>query len=152
MASDREIVFNKFVELIEENHQTIAEFFMNDLLRNPDTAAYRSLDRHSIYESGDMIYRELSKFLARKFSKDDIAKHYLKLSRDRYRQGVPLSHLLKALILLKRHLWLFVENKMEYDLVDYKQALDLNNRVVLYFDRAAYFCAQGYEDALSKKW
>jgi hypothetical protein len=54
-----------------------------------------------------------------------------------------------ALILLKRYLWLevlsegFVSSNLEL-----YQVLELNNRVVLYFDRAVYFTIAGYQEAM----
>jgi len=152
MIPKNNILTNKFVELIEENHQQITEYYMNDLLGDPDTTAYRTLDRQVIYESGNQIYRELSSYITKDFSKDEIAKHYKKLAWERFEKGVPASHVFKALMLLKRHVWLFIQKKMGDDPTDFRQALELSNRVVLYFDRAAHAVLKGYEDIDKKRW
>ncbi|HQG43346.1 MAG TPA: hypothetical protein PLE64_11605, partial [Spirochaetota bacterium] len=65
---------NRFVELIEENHQVITEQFMNNLLRNPDTIAFRKLDRQLVYEFADNLYRELSKWIAKDYPKEEILR------------------------------------------------------------------------------
>ena len=44
MLNKSNILYSKFVKIIEEEHQQITERFMNDLLKNPDTTAYRNLD------------------------------------------------------------------------------------------------------------
>jgi len=141
------ILYNRFVRLVEENHQEITEHFMNDLLKNPDTQAYRGLDRGVIYESSDRVYRDLSRWITKEHPKEKIRDHYGSLGRDRYNQGIPYPQVQKALVLQKRHLWLFVMDKLYGDLTSYKEAVDLNNRVVLYFDRATHFMLLGYEDA-----
>ena len=141
------LLYNRFVKLIEENHQEITERFLNDLLRNPDTAAYGRLDRSSVYESSDRLYRDLSLWIARDFPKEKIRDRYTKVGRERRDQGIPYVQVQKALVLQKRHLWLFVMDKLYNDLTSYKEAVDLNNRVVLYFDRATNFMLQGYEEA-----
>ena len=146
------ILENRFVEIIEENHQAITEQYMNDLLRNPDTVAYRNMDRHKVYEEGDRVYRELSKWIVKQYPKAEIAKYYSKLGREKFDQGVPFSQAQKAMVLQRRHLWLFILNKLYYDASLYKEALDLNNRVVLYFDRAMYHLLEGYESRIYKKW
>ncbi len=146
------ILENRFVEIIEENHQAITEQYMNDLLRNPDTVAYRNMDRQKVYEEGDRIYRELSKWIVKQYPKGEIAKYYSKLGREKFDQGVPFSQAQKAMVLQRRHLWLFILNKLYYDASLYKEALDLNNRVVLYFDRAMYHLLEGYESRIYKKW
>ncbi len=152
MMRPANIVENRFVEIIEENHQTITEQYMNDLLKNPETPSYRTLDRQKIYEESDRIYREMSTWIVKQYSKTEIAKRYIRLGQDLFDQGVPFSQASKALILQRRHLWLFILDKLYYDASLYKEALDLNNRVVLYFDRAGYYQLQGYESRINKKW
>lgn len=152
MLKTGDIITNRFVELIEDNHQKITEQYMNDLLKNPDTIAYRNLDRQTVYEAGNRIYRELSKWITKRYPKEEIATYYRKIGRERFEQGIPFSQAARALILQKRHLWLFVMDKLYYDASVYKQAIDLNNRVVLYFDRATFYMLQGYEDMIYKKW
>jgi len=145
-------ITNKFVKLIEENHQQIIEQYMNDLLKNEKTTAYRALDRQLIYEIGDRVYRELSQWLAKGLPKQDIEMFYEKLGKMRLKQGVPASQIFHALVLLKRHMWLFIYQKLEHDTKDYKQIIDLINRVLLFFDRATYHMLLGYERELVKKW
>jgi hypothetical protein len=152
MRTKREMLTNRFVELVQQNHQQVTEHFMNDLLSNPDTQAYRNVAREDIYEFGNGIYRELSKWITKEYPKEEIARQYKRLAKERFAQGVPFSHMYKAFVLLKRHLWLLVQREMEHDITDYKQAMDLSNRVVLYFDRATYYMLQGYEEVISKKW
>jgi hypothetical protein len=123
---------------------------MTDLLRNPDTVSYQGLDRNSIYETSDIVYRDLSKWITRDFPKAKIQERYRKLGHDRFNQGLPFSQVQKALVLQKRHLWLYVMDKLYSDLTSYREAVDLNNRVVLYFDRATHFMLQGYEDLMRR--
>jgi len=151
MLGKPNMLYNRFVKLIEEHHQAITERFMNDLLRNPDTAAYHNLDRQKIYEASDVVYRDLSKWITKDFPKSKIEEKYRKLGHDRFSQGVPASQVQKALTLQKRHLWLFVMDKLYSDLTSYREAVELNNRVVLYFDRATFFMLQGYEEILKKE-
>lgn len=150
MLGKPNLLYNRFVKLVEENHQEITERFMTDLLRNPDTVSYQGLDRNSIYETSDIVYRDLSKWITRDFPKAKIQERYRKLGHDRFNQGLPFSQVQKALVLQKRHLWLYVMDKLYSDLTSYREAVDLNNRVVLYFDRATHFMLQGYEDLMRR--
>ncbi len=150
MLGKPNLLYNRFVKLVEENHQEITERFMTDLLRNPDTVSYQGLDRNSIYETSDIVYRDLSKWITRDFPKAKIQERYRKLGHDRFNQGLPFSQVQKALVLQKRHLWLYVMDKLYSDLTSYREAVDLNNRVVLYFDRATHYMLQGYEDLMRR--
>ncbi len=146
----RKLLFNQFMRLVEENHGTITEAFMNDLLRNGETTAYRSSDRGAVYESSDRIYRDLSMWISREYSREKIMERYMKLGRERFEMGIPLPQVLKALVLQRRHLWLFVMDKLYDDATAYMDALQLNNRVTLYFDRAIVYTSMGYMNMIEK--
>jgi hypothetical protein len=146
------IITNKFVRLVEENHQEIIEHFMNDVLRNKKTVAYRKLDPHDLYDIGSRVYREMSKWVAKDLPKEEVKEYYKKLGKIRHEEGIPASQFFQALVLLKRHMWLFVRKQLEDEMTDYKQAMEINDRVVLFFDRAAYYMLTGYENDPAKKW
>ncbi|OHD69036.1 MAG: hypothetical protein A2W19_17435 [Spirochaetes bacterium RBG_16_49_21] len=145
------ILTNRFVKLIEENYNTLIEIFMNDLLRHPETDAYRTVDQEKLYQFSVLIYKDLSKWISREFPKSKIEERYVKFGRERFDMGVPIQQVIKGLILQRRHIWLFVMDKMYDDKTDYMEALILNNRVTLYFDRALVYMAQGYMEMLDRK-
>ncbi len=71
------------------------------------------------------------------------------MGKERCDAGIPIEQVLKALMLQRRHLWLFVMNRMYDDKTDYMEALELNNRVTLYFDRAMIAIVRGYMTSVS---
>jgi hypothetical protein len=148
---NKNILSNKFVQLIEENYQQLTENFMNDLLKHPETQAYRTADRDEIYQASVLMYKDLSQWISRTFPKEKIEERYNKLGRERYEMGIPLQQVIKGLILQRRHIWLFVMNRMYDDKTDYMEALELNNRVTLYFDRAMLSALKGYMDMMNRQ-
>ena len=146
------IIGNKFVRLIEDHHQEIIEHFMNDVLNNKKTIAYRNFDQQGLYEIGSRVYRELSKWVTKDLPKDEVKEYYTKLGKLRSQEGIPASQFFQALVLLKRHMWLFIRKRLEDEIADYKQAMEINDRVVLFFDRASYYMLTGYDEQREKKW
>ncbi len=138
------ILLNKFVKLIEDSHGDVTENFMNDLLKHPETAAYRNTDRDEVCRFSDLVYKDLSLWISNEFSKEKIDDRYGKMGRDRFESGIPIEQVVKALILQRRHIWLFVMDKMYDEKTDYMEAVELNNRVTLYFDRAIVAMVKGY--------
>jgi len=102
----------------------------------------------------DLLSREetrLDSWLSKDKTKGEIQKHYTKIGEKRFREGIPLTEVVMALMLTKRHLWLYVIEKHYFDTsYEFQQALEFNNRVVLFFDRAIYFTTMGYEKELRK--
>ena len=148
----KNILLNRFVQLVEKDHQTIINYFMNDLLKNPDTPSYKNMDRERLYETSDMVYRDLSQWISKDFDKSKIRERYAKLGREHFEAAVPFSQVQKALVLQKRHLWLYVMDKLYDDKTAYMEALELNNKVALYFDRATFYVLKAYEEMLSRKF
>jgi len=92
------------------------------------------------------VYSRLDSWLEGNKVKGEVRDHYLKLGSQRYHEGIPLSDVVMALMLIKRHLWLYVMEQNFFDSsFQLMQALEFNNRVVLFFDRAIYFTTIGYE-------
>ena len=151
MQAKDTMIANKFVRLIEDNQQIIVEQFMNDVLKNPKTVAYRNFDQSDLYEIGSRVCRELSKWLTKDLPKEDVKNFYRKIGKMRLEEGIPQSHVFQALVLLKRHMWLFVRRQIDNDIHDYKQAMMLSDRVVLFFDRAAYYMMVGYEEEMDRR-
>ena len=147
---NQNLLFNRFTRLVETNHQVITERFMNDLLKNSDTVAYKNINSYVIYESSDKIYRDLSTWIARDYPKEKIKEKYVKLGRERYAMNIPFPQVQKAMTLQRRHLWLFIMDKLYDDKTAYMEAIQLNNRVTLYFDRATFFMLHGYQTELKE--
>jgi hypothetical protein len=146
------ITTNRFVRLIEENHQEIIEHFMNDVLHNKKTEGYRKLDAQELYEIGSRVYREMSKWVAKDLPKEEMKEYYKKLGKVRLHEGIPSPQFFQALVLLKRHMWLFIKRQLDNEMTDYKLAMEVSDRVVLFFDRAAYYMLVGYEEELGRRW
>jgi hypothetical protein len=152
MLNAKNILFNRFVQLIEKDHQIITDRFITDLIKNPETSAYHNRDVKSIYDYCDKIYSDLSIFISSDYPKKKIEEVYTNKGKDRLNQGIPFSQVQKAITLQRRHLWLYVLDKLYDDNTAYKEAIELNNRVLLFFDRATFYMLKGYEEIFNKKF
>ncbi|HNY64116.1 MAG TPA: hypothetical protein PKM41_01680 [Deltaproteobacteria bacterium] len=145
------MISEKIVSLIKDNASLLTERLMEDLLSRQETRSYRNLDRAVLKNRVFDVYNWLDAWLQGDKAKGEIRNHYVEMGRQRFREDIPLEEAVMALMLIKRHLWLFVEeqNYSESSFMLH-QALEFNNRVVLFFDRAIYFTVMGYQDELLK--
>jgi len=111
------------------------------------TRSYWNVPREELQERAESICDRIGYFLGRRLPRERLASFYKRLGQTRREQGYGVEEVVMALMLLKRHVWLFVlqEGFLTTNLELY-QALELNNRVVLYFDRAIYYVAQAYSE------
>jgi hypothetical protein len=139
-------ISQRLVTLIEKNADELTKNYISDVRKHPGTPTYHTFDEKKLYERAYLVYSQLGRWISRETTKEDIRKYYTALGAQRRREGFDFSEIVQALIILRRHVWLKVLSDGFLDsALDLQQALDLNNRVVLFFDRAIFFSAQGYE-------
>jgi hypothetical protein len=138
----------RLVTLIERNADRLSRSWLADVRRRDETPTYHGYSEEVLYQRAFRVYSQLGRWICQDTTKEMIADHYIRLGRQRYREGFALSEVIEALILTRRHLWLLVLSEGFLNTAfDLHGALDLNARVVLFFDRAMYFTALGFEAA-----
>jgi hypothetical protein len=137
----------KLIDLVEKNAEELTRSWMKNVTTHPDTISYHTIAEKDLHEWAFKVYSQIGKWISRETAKDDVARYFIPLGRQRREEGFELSEVIYALILEKRHLWLKVLSSGMLDTaLDHHNALELNNRVVLFFDRAIFYTAKGYED------
>ena len=138
---------DKLVELIEKNAKQLSINWRSDVRKHPYTPTYHKYNEEELYNRAFDVYSRLSKWISRETSKEEIYKHYFALGLQRRKEGFALSEVIQALIITRRHIWLKVTSEGFLDTaLDMYKALELNNRVILFFDRAIHYTALGYEN------
>lgn len=146
-----EMIYQKIVELIQANADHLTKRLMRDILSREETRSYKTLPEKEVYWRVFDVYSRLDSWLSKDKEKGEIKQHYTKLGAQSYNEDIPLSDLVMMLLLIKRHLWIFVmENQFFSSSFELSQALELNNKVVLFFDRVIYFAVMGYEEEMRK--
>jgi len=141
----RSAVSEKLVDLIERNANELTMNWLNDVCKDECTPTYHNFDKLKLYERAFEVFSQLGKWISRETTKEEIAQHYISLGAQRREEGFPLSEVIHALILVRRHLWRKVLGEGLLDtMLDLYQAIELNNRVTLFFDRAIYNIIIGY--------
>lgn len=140
-------ISQKFVDLIERNADELARKWLEDVQKRPETPTYRTYDSNELYRRVHEVYSQLGKWISRETTKNDIREYYTTLGSQRRKAGFALSEVVQALIITRRHLWLKILDSGFMDTaMDLHTAIELNNRVILFFDRAIYCIIKGYED------
>ena len=143
-----EYISDKLIKLIERDADQLTNNWLSNVQNHPTMPTYHAYDKKKLYQRAFRVYSQLGKWISRETSKEDIEKYYTALGKQRRQEGFALSEVIQALIITRRHVWLKVLSEGLLDTVlDHHQALEVNNRVILYFDRAIFFTSLGYEKA-----
>ncbi len=140
-------VSRKLIELIERSADELTTSYVQDIRRDPRMPSYQGFDQREIYKRAYLVYSQLGKWISRETTKEEVRKYWRALGRQRRREGFPFSEIVLSLCHIRRLLWEKVQSAGLLDTaLDLHQAMDLHQRVVIFFDRAAYQAALGYEE------
>jgi hypothetical protein len=139
-------VSEKLVDLIERHADELTKNWLQDVCKDEFTPTYHNFDKPKLYERAFEVYSQLGKWISQETTKEEIAQHYIGLGAERREEGFALSEVIHGLILVRRHLWRKILGEGLLDtMLDLYQAIELNNRVLLFFDRAIFYTTIGYE-------
>ena len=138
--------------MIETRADKVAKAWLKEVRQSRHTPTYHRFNEEELFQRAMAIYERLGYWLSPETQNEEIRYFYINLGKQRYQEGFKLDELVMGIIMLKRYLWLEVlsEGLTQTNLELY-QALELNNQVVLYFDRAVYYSVVGYMEAMTGK-
>ncbi len=142
----RKLLSDHLIHFIEVNSEKIIQILTKDLRTNKSTPYFHKFDPSKISKRGYMVIRQFSKWLGGYYTDEDIRDYYVGLGRERRKEGFQLSEILSALSLTKKHIWEFALSQGIWQkMINIYMALELDRRIVIFFDKAAFYTARGYE-------
>jgi len=141
----------KLVNLIETHAEPIARQWARDVCRNPRTPSYHNIPEYKLVPAGMKFYDNFRQmFFTDKPA--DMSQHYFaRYAEEAHDRNIPLSEALYALILMRRHIWLYAEFQTIFiSAVEQKQAVDSLVRTILMFDYAIFFISGRYQELIQQ--
>ncbi len=151
----------RLVELIQNHAPQLTSDIVNALITDPHTPAFRRVPKLDLEQRIFRIYHHLGDFIA---AGQPLAEaEFEEWGRKRLGQGIPLSEIVYALILLKSGLSRYIrehglidatvpDSQADFVLPMHLHSLqELNAMVMGFFDRALYHLVLGYEGARAAK-
>ena len=152
----------RLVELIQNHAPQLTSDILDDLLTNDRTRAFQRVPHLELEARIFRICNHLGDWMAA--ANESVAQgEFEQWGRQRFGQGIPLSEVIYAVILLKRHLSRYIRDHGLIDAAfprvdgDYVLPMhlhsvqDLNRMVGEFFDSALYHLARGYEAEATRR-
>lgn len=140
----------RLVRLIESHADALAKGLEERVQDNDQVGHFRQVPAHELRERVYEIYRHLGEWLLGK-NELDIEHRYREIGMRRAIQRVPLSEVVQAIVLTKENLWEFLKSEAVMDrAVEIMGELELLQMLEMFFDRAIYYAAVGYEEAAAR--
>jgi len=136
----------RLVRLIESHADALALGLEERVRTSSQVSHFHHIPGHELRERVFEIYRHLGEWLLGK-NELDVEHRYRDIGARRARQGVPLSEVVQAIVLTKENLWEFLKSEAVMDrAVEIMGELELLQMLEMFFDRAIYYAAVGYEE------
>src|SRR5208337_1360377 len=141
----------KYLELAEQHAEKIAARWLKDVKNNVKTPTYKNLDEEAIIRQCVRFYQNFSKMFLDEKTTDDVLRYFRSYAQESYAMGIPANETIYALILMRRHIWLYAEFQAIFSSgIDQRQALDTLGRTILLFDYASYEVTKEYQELMKK--
>jgi hypothetical protein len=138
-----ELAYAKFIEKFRDQ---IKENFLEDAFHKRELMSHYQMGEKMLQDLSDSILSEFTVNIDRRTAVETVADQYVQLGIRCAEDGVSCAEMVRVLILLKRHIWLFFqESNFAGQPFDVRSIVALNNRTALFFDRAVYYFLIGFE-------
>jgi hypothetical protein len=140
---------SKLIDLIESKAEGMSKQWATDVMKHDRTPSYHSLSKDMVIEQGINFYRLFRRMSLAESPYEEAKTFSWKYAEDFYRQKIPLHEALYALILMRRHLWLYAEFQGTFvTALEKQQAVESLNRTILMFDYVSYQVTEKYQELI----
>jgi len=147
LGKEKNLLSDKLVVVIEKNAEKIANLWVEEVKTNRSTPDYHNFDKSRLYKRIHRLLSQFGKWLGGFYGDRDIKDFFMETGKERKREGFKLGEVLSALSLIKKHIWEFALSQgMWQKTLDIYTALELDRRIVIFFDKAAFYMTRGYEE------
>ena len=146
----------RLLQLIQAHAGSLTSEVITDLRTNDRTASFRRLSLSDLESRIGALFVNLGRWIGDP-DESAVRLEYEEMGRQRFKEGIPISEIVYALLLTKQHLRRYIR---DHGLVDFSgdrmmpgellplelhSIQELNYQVGEFFDRALYHLARGYE-------
>jgi ADP-ribose pyrophosphatase YjhB (NUDIX family) len=143
----KNLLSDHLVDIIEKNAQNIAEKCVMDVRMNWSTTGYHDFDSNRLFKRFFIILSQFGKWLGGFYTDNDIRIFYTKVGKERRKEGLPLADVLSTLSLIKKQVFTFTLSRGIWEkTINIYMSLELDRRIMLFFDKVAYYITRGYEN------
>lgn len=143
----KNLLSDHLVDIIEKNARDIAEKCVVDVRANWSTTVYHDFDNTRLFKRFFIILSQFGKWMGGFYTDNDIRIFYTKVGKERRKEGLPLADVLSTLSLIKKQVFAFTLSRGIWEkTINIYMSLELDRRIMLFFDKVTYYITRGYEN------
>jgi len=146
------ILADRLAHVTESHAREIAEQWAKAVRKNPKTPSFHDIpEEYCILHAKD-FYENFVKVYFEEKPYPALEEFFTRYAEARFKEGIPLPETIHALLMLRRHMWLFADSQAIFiSIIDQHQAVETINQTIRVFDQGIYLIIKRYEELSSGK-
>ncbi len=142
----RTLLSDDLVALVQNHAAEVVTNWLADVRSNVTTPSYHSFPAEPLRQRAEQVIAQFGRWLKGDEADSEVATFYRALAAERRTDGFKLHEVLSSLTLLKKHVWQAAQaHGLWARPIDLYRVLELNRRTAVFFDKALYHTARGFE-------
>jgi len=142
---------DRLFDVVVQHKRDIAENWAKDVRKNPKTPAFHDFTQEQCVNFAVDFYENFANFYFEPKPYTAQEEYFNKYAERRYQEGIKLHQAIHALIMMRRHLWLYSDMQVVFTSpLDSYQAVETITKTIRLFDHAIYIISRRYEELWSK--
>ena len=139
------LLSDELINVMEGAASQIVALWISDISTNPSTKGYHKIDQEDLAARGLYIIEQLGSWLKGGKSEGEVERFYIELGRQRRRERIAVEEVTSSMSILKKHIFRYTSQAGVWNRpVDMYRVLELGERLIYFFDRAAYYTLMGF--------
>jgi hypothetical protein len=136
---------DKLLEVTEQHADKLSAQWCKAVKSNRHTPWYQSMKQENCTAFALDFYKNFRNVYFDEKPYKKLEKYFVKYAEENFRNGVPQEEAIYALIMLRRHIWLFADFQALFvTAMDQHRAVETINRTIRVFDQGIYIIIRRY--------
>lgn len=137
---------DKLINITARHKEDMSRRWCRAVRSNPRTSSLRNLSEEECYDYALNYYIKLKDMYFDEKPYPEVQKYFNRYAEEFFKKGIPLAEAVYALIMLRRHMWLYADFQAPFLTgMDHHQAVETINRTIRIFDHGIYLVIEKYE-------
>jgi hypothetical protein len=138
---------DRLFDVVSKHKRDIAANWAKDVRKNPKTPAFHDYTQDQCINFAVDFYDNFTNLYFEPKPYSGQEEYFSKYAERRYQEGIPLHEAIYALIMMRRHLWLYADMQVVFTSpLDSYQAIEAITKTMRIFDNATYVMTKRSEE------
>jgi len=137
---------DKLISITRHHSEEISKQWCRAVKTNPRTLSYHGIPDETLMAQAMGFYKNLRQIYFSEKPYDELKEYFNRYAEESRERGIPLHECIYALILMRRHLWLFADFQKPFlESLDETHKIGTINNTIRIFDYGIYLIIEKYD-------